>query len=126
MISLESEPLIFFDVDDTILIWDDQCMQYDETRIAIRDPYNDKIKAYYYLIPHKKHIDILKDHAQKGYSIVVWSSGGALWAKAAVEALGLTDVVTLTMAKPTKYCDDLPANETLTTNVFVKDLDDNS
>lgn len=71
--------------------------------------------------PHKKHIAQLKQHFLRGHTIIVWSAGGWEWAEAAVRALGLQDFVHLVIEKPVWYYDDLPANEILGKRYYLKD-----
>jgi len=104
MISLEDKNTIFFDVDDTLVMWDFGKYPNSQNKKIefIKHGYSTN-----YLIPHTKHIQALKDHYINGHIVVVWSAGGAEWAKCVVLGLGLESFVHLTMSKPTWYYDDL-------------------
>ena len=53
------------------------------------------------------HIQQLKNHKARGHVVVVWSQGGADWARKVVEELGLVEYVDVTIAKPMWYYDDI-------------------
>ena len=94
-------PTIFFDCDDTLVIWDKHGKSNDFEAI--------KFTCYgkeYKLIPHKPHIEALKKHKNDGYKIVVWSAGGEEWAAEVVKVLDLGDHVDCTLSKPEFYYDD--------------------
>ncbi len=112
---LNSEMIIMVDVDDTLLMWKDYT-QPGDNKIAVTDPY-DGVTVYLY--PHTKHIDQIRKWKGRGYTVIVWSAGGVQWANAAIEALGLTDFVEMVMTKPSKFVDDLPANQILGTPVYL-------
>lgn len=59
-----------------------------------------------------------EEHARGGY-IIVWSRGGYDWARAVVEALGLTREVSLVMSKPLVYFDDSECKDWMTDRVFI-------
>lgn len=110
----ESEMNVFYDCDDTLVMWHDEPCD-----IIIKDPYEEGIS--HNLKKHKKHIKLLKTHKAQGYGVVVWSAGGAKWAQSVVDALELNDHVDIIMAKPVKFIDDLTANEIMGTRVYLKD-----
>ncbi len=124
-LELDAEMTVHYDCDDTLIMHTNphengsfKWMKWNNDSIIINDPYDGspiRVK------PHFKHIAILKRHKAQGNAIVVWSAGGAKWAKAVRDALGLTDIVDLTMAKPGKICDDLPVQEAMGTRFYVKD-----
>lgn len=96
--------VVYSDVDDSILLWG---MPDHPNAIEVMDE-NGKI---YRLVPHEPHIKELREWKAKHASIVVWSAGGSAWARCAVRALGLTDIVDVCMSKPTIFIDDLNPNE---------------
>lgn len=71
--------------------------------------------------PHNKHIAQLKAHKDRGHTIIVWSAGGWEWAEAAVRALKLEKYVDLVIEKPTWYYDDLPCQEFMGKRIYMKD-----
>ena len=100
MVVVDSDKVAFFDVDDTLILWDykgeaEEYVQIGEERV----------------VPHKKHIEILKQFHSRGQMVVVWSQGGWRWAETVVEKLGLKEYVDVVMCKPAWYFDDIPAKE---------------
>ena len=99
-----SEHTICFDVDDTLIMWDQNHTQPFEGAVKVQCPYDCQTT---YHRPHTRHIEFLKKQAAKGYTVVVWSAGGSQWAMAAVVALGIEEHVDFVMSKPQKWVDDL-------------------
>lgn len=93
----------YFDVDDTLLMWN----------IPEGTPENELVGVSYvpefieYGLPNKHNIDLLKKMKRRGHSVVVWSAGGSDWAEAVVQALRLEKYVDAVMPKPDYYIDDL-------------------
>lgn len=113
MITLQSKKVICFDVDDTLLLWNNNHSwgKSNKKAIKILDPYNPvnlhtEQYNYLYLKPNEEVIQMVKDYKAAGYTVVVWSAGGWLWAKTAVIALKLEEFVDLCMSKPEAYVDD--------------------
>src|ERR1700677_2822537 len=91
---INKESTVFFDVDDTLVMWKEQ--KGPTAKITIVEPhYGDEVL----LTPHSGHIKILKDRKARGSFIVVWSAGGYAWAEAVVKALNLEEYVYLVMKK---------------------------
>ncbi len=88
----------YFDVDDTLIMW------------SVEDGENTIKLNGVSVVINEANINALKKHAMRGHTIIVCSAGGASWAKAVVDALGLQDLVDVIMEKPMWYYDDLPAN----------------
>ena len=99
-----SEHTICYDVDDTLIMWDDNYTKPFKDCVAITCPY-DGTTTYHRI--HKRHVGFLKKQHAKGYTVVVWSSSGAAWAETVVKALGLEKYVDFVMSKPQKWVDDL-------------------
>lgn len=115
MFYLDNEMTAFFDVDDTLVMHDDNFPR----DLYINDPY---MSGHVMLVRrHERHIKLLKDFKSRGYSIVVWSAGGAKWARTVVDALELQNFVDICMSKPLKYVDDLPANEVLGARIYLNE-----
>lgn len=104
-IFIASDNQIFFDVDETLVFWNTNEDPFDDI-ITIVDPYISGTTID--LVPHDRHISLLKRNKGQGRNIVVWSAGGADWAKTVVYALGIEEYVDVIMAKPTSYVDDTP------------------
>ena len=114
---IKNENVIFFDVDDTLVLWDREFNSPHYDTVAITDPYDSKTV---HLRPHEPHIKLLKNHFSRGTVIVVWSQGGFSWAKAVIDALGLQKFVHLVMSKPKSYVDDLPVERWMNDRIFIK------
>lgn len=125
MIVNENENIVCYDVDDTLVMWDNQRFDtpYDENgvldpkRRPFIDPYDNSTN---YLAPNKKHIALLKKHKGRGCFVVVWSAAGVKWAESVIKELGLESYVDVVTTKPSKYVDDLPGNEILGTRIYLK------
>lgn len=116
MLTIHNEQVYCFDVDDTLVMWDDQYADRALGRVRIVDPYDG---ATVYLKPHARHIKLLKQMHGRGRQIIVWSQGGAAWARAVIEALGLSEYVHICMTKPAGYVDDLPAQAWLPNRIYL-------
>lgn len=115
---MPGDKVAMFDCDDTLVMWGtDSHVKYDEEiykkENAIEFNYEDTYghKTVFYLVPNKKTITLMKHLKQTGTKIVVWSAGGAPWAKCVVETLGISHMVSIIMCKPTWYVDDLHCTE---------------
>lgn len=125
MIDLNNEQSIFFDCDET-LIFDprsegftiEKLHELGVTTVEIKDPHDGVTRTY---VVHNKHVKLLKDHKSRGFFVGVWSNNGSAYSKAVVTALGLTDFVGVTMAKPLKVVDDQKIEETLKARVYIEE-----
>lgn len=97
-----------FDCDDTLIIWPDDHYTPKEGRVKIECPYEKG--TFFYLIPHKRHINYLIAQKERKHEVIVWSQNGWAWAKSVVEALKLENYVDRVETKISKYFDDLPAD----------------
>lgn len=111
----DSEHTVCFDVDNTILKWSKKHNIPGEGRIEILDPYSGELL---YLKPHLVHIRLMKQYKARGYSIVVWSKAGCLHPKIVCEALGISHLVDMYMAKPEKCVDDKNSLEDIVGSVI--------
>jgi phosphoglycolate phosphatase-like HAD superfamily hydrolase len=122
MIVIPSNKSVWFDVDDTLVMWDPSQEELDTKGIEIECPAGftcvdgeltacPKWKAK--VVPHEKHIQMLKLHKLRGHTVVVWSAGGYDWAEVAVKALKLEQYVDLVVCKPTWAYDDQPPERIL-------------
>ncbi len=117
----DQDSVICFDVDDTIVLWGDENSRPDKGKIELTNPYTGLVS---YLKPHEPHIELLKQYKGRGYHIIVWSAGGALWANEVVSKLGLGKYVDIVMSKPVKYVDDKSCESWMGSRVYI-DKDDN-
>lgn len=99
---IESNNMVCFDVDDTLVMWDipeshdHEAFMFDSFGYPTR------------LLPHLKHVELLKQFKVRGHLVVVWSQGGHEWAAAVVKKLGIEEYVDMVMTKPKWIVDDLP------------------
>lgn len=99
----------FFDVDDTLVMWDTTLINKEPERAMLfQNP--DDATNFWSLIPNYKTIRALKAHKESGGVVVVWSQGGWDWCKEVVGTLELTDYVDLIISKPKVIYDDIPAS----------------
>lgn len=102
---IENTNCVFFDCDDTLIMWDNKYKDEQKSNcVSVTDPICGFTEL---LVPHDQHIELLKDLKRGGKTIVVWSGGGWQWAKAVTEALLIQDYVDAVMEKPQSYVDDL-------------------
>jgi len=117
-IIINQDKQVHFDVDDTLVMWDDKFREPGPGKVEFIDPH-DGTKLY--LTPHKKHIQKLRGHSRTGWYVVVWSAGGWEWAETVIRALGLIPHVDMIMSKPLKCYDDLPVGEGIGPREWYKD-----
>jgi hypothetical protein len=117
VIELKKDNVAFFDVDDTLVLykWPDD-RDSEAMDIGIE---GSLMQAR--VVPHRYHINQLKLHKAWGNGVVVWSRSGYDWAKAVIEALGLTEYVDLVIAKPFYYYDDKPCCKILGEHRYADD-----
>ena len=103
MITIKSTKIVYTDIDNTLLF---SLREYphEVTHEVV------KINGRKFWV-HDPHIEMIKDFKARGHSIVVWSAGGAEWAKLAVEALKLESHVDLVISKPDWFIDDKTAEQ---------------
>lgn len=112
------ETIVPFDCDETLVLWEHDRDENNPEYKKFKCPYG---QGYYYLKPHQKHIDLLKKYYYRGFGVIVWSHGGAAWAKEVVKILELEKYVHLTMGKMDRYVDDLPIKEWAGQRVYIKE-----
>ena len=103
------EPIVYVDVDDTLVSWN-HYGQFIEGMIEFTAPESEHPM---WLEPITEHIEAIKAHKLRGHTVVVWSAGGADWAEEVVKKLGLILYVDAILAKPNWFYDDLPGDEIL-------------
>ena len=117
MIELKKDNVAFFDVDDTLILYEWSADRDSEViDISIE---GSLMQAR--VVPHKYHTNQLKLHKTWGNGVVVWSRSGHDWAKTVVEKLNLTQYVDLVIAKPMYYYDDKPCCKILGEHRFAAD-----
>jgi len=104
---IKGNQFTFFDVDDTIIMWD-------------RDSQDVLIDGIWFTT-HKGHLVQMYKHAARGHQIILWSAGGWEWAERVAVALGLDkDIKNLVvLEKPTWFYDDLRPEDFLGYNKYL-------
>jgi len=120
---LDSANNIFFDVDDTLIMWDHKIS--DNFRlIKVEDPNMPGHMMTF--LPHLSHINLLKRNYNQGRIVIVWSAAGSKWASTIVKALKIEEFVTLILEKPKMYCDDTPIEHWAPQRIYLnKDVEGN-
>ena len=93
------KPTVFFDVDDTLDMWDEK-LTGDTVCISCNGHLN-------HMVINKGNLEELKRHGSRGIDVIVWSKGGVHWAEMVVRALKIEKYVAGIMTKPFCYYDDL-------------------
>ena len=93
------KPTVFFDVDDTLVMWNEK-ITGDTVCISCNGHLN-------HMVINKGNLEELKRHGSRGIDVIVWSKGGVHWAEMVVSALKLEKYVAGIMTKPFCYYDDL-------------------
>lgn len=114
---VRSSRIVMFDVDDTLVIWDWKELDPEGTNlVSISNPDG---KCTELVMPHNRHITLMRQFKARGHTVVVWSQGGWAWAESVVKTLGIEDLVDIVMDKPNWYVDDLPAEAFMKKPVFL-------
>lgn len=95
MKTIDSNNVTTFDVDNTLIMWDDAGqidIEYGKKNMNYRE--------------HKFHPTFLRHCKQRGDFIIVWSQNGYEWAEKVVKKLELEDYVDVVMSKPIRHIDD--------------------
>lgn len=108
------EHTVFFDIDDTLVMHDQNGDRLD--MVSIKDPVKDRNIN---LRVNRPMVRLLEEEHQRGSYVVVWSRGGWEWARNVIAALGLEDKVDQVMSKPLAYFDDKPVEEWLKYRVYL-------
>lgn len=132
MIVIPCKQATFFDVDDTLVMWNATPEELEARGVDFECPGalvtidEDGTESFapawkQRLLPHRYHIEQLIKHKQRGHTIIVWSAGGYDWAAAVVKALKLENYVDLVISKPTWFYDDLMPDEFMGKRYYKKD-----
>ena len=97
----KSELSVVVDVDGTLV---DTVSENTTGVMAIPNPY--QTGDFLLRKPKKGNIGLLKDFKGRGYTVTVWSHGGALYAAQVVKYLNLESYVDFVSCKPTKCVDN--------------------
>lgn len=108
---------VFFDVDDTLVIWDWKSVNPDG--IGLLKITNPASGVEVLVQPHNRHIELMKQFKARGHTVVVWSQGGHEWAEAVCKSLGIELLVDLVMDKPSWYVDDLTSDAWMKAPIYL-------
>jgi hypothetical protein len=114
---IENDRTVYIDCDDTLVMWPKDYKKKKKGRVKCIDHYN---KTVNYLIPHKKHINLLKAYKGRGFFCVAWTAAGSLWFLEVIKQLKLEKYVDLVITKPEKYVDDLDSSVWIGPRVYLK------
>ena len=102
MIEVDFDNVAYFDVDETLLMYKWEAdREHEAMDVAVE---GSLLSAR--VVPHRRHVELVKLHKAWGNGVIVWSRSGVRWAKAAVVALGLEGYVDAVISKPFYYYDD--------------------
>ena len=116
MKEISEDRVVCFDVDRTLVTFNWTPDQESETVEIWNEGFVERV------LPHKKHIKLMREFKARGFFIIVWSDGGKDWAKKVAEVLGLSAYVDIVCSKPLWYVDDVPANKWMMQRVYKKEF----
>lgn len=118
---IKSSRIIMFDVDDTLVIWDwKEAGATEDQLVSIMNP-DANVKEL--VLPHLRHIRLLRQFKARGHTVVVWSQGGHAWAESVCKTLGIDSIVDIVMDKPNWYVDDLPCEAFMKSPIYLDPFD---
>jgi predicted HAD superfamily phosphohydrolase YqeG len=91
---IKSDRVVFFDVDDTLILW--KKPEVDLPSINING------KTFWI---HTEHLRYIRKYHVLGFKIFVWSNSGYKWAEKVMKKLKIDKIVTA-MCKPHRVFDD--------------------
>jgi hypothetical protein len=118
---IKSSRIVMFDVDETLVIWDWRAIDPEgKNLISISNPAG---ACQELVMPHDRHITLMRQFKARGHTVVVWSQGGWAWSESVVKALGIEELVDLIIDKPSWYVDDLPSEVFMKSPIYLDPLD---
>lgn len=112
MKKLRNSKIWYFDVDDTLILWDKS--KYPHLPIL---NFTYKSKSIN-ITPHQRNINLLVKLSKIGWYIRVYSGSGADWAEIVVKNLGIEQYVDSVECKPQGITDDKGPGDGLTYVVY--------
>lgn len=115
---VRNEQVIYFDVDDTLVLHDLEKYS-DLPTVTFVDPVCGTTRTLAY---HPAHVRVLTERLARGAHVKVMSAGGFAWAEAVVTALGLShysDEQLECSTKPSAMFDDLPIEQALIKTIYL-------
>jgi FMN phosphatase YigB (HAD superfamily) len=105
MYVVRSSRIVFFDIDDTLVIWDWKPINPDGVGlVSINNPDGACSEL---VMPHNRHIQLLRQFKARGHTVVVWSQGGHAWAESVCKTLGIDDLPTEAFMRAPIYLDPM-------------------
>lgn len=112
---------VFFDVDDTLVMWDWKAHDPEgKGLVAIKDANSG---VFEHVLPHFRHIELMKQFKARGHTVYVWSQGGHEWAAEVCRVLGIEHMVDYVLDKPNWYVDDLNVNAWMKAPIYLDPSD---
>jgi len=105
----DSAPTVYFDVDSTLVFTEQEAPELFPDS-SLEDWVEIGGRRFWV---HRPHVEHMRDFHARGHNVIVWSQGGALWAKEVVITLGLTSIVHACLSKPSWIFDDKPVDSWL-------------
>lgn len=118
---ISSTRAVFFDVDDTLVIWD--WKQYNPNHNDLVKIVNENSGCMEMVMPHERHITLMRQFKARGHTVYVWSAGGADWAAQVCKVLDIENVVDYVIDKPNWYVDDLNSADWMKKPIFLHPTD---
>ena len=121
MKTITASRLVTFDVDDTLVIWDWRSVDPEgKGLVQIKNPDGNCVET---VLPHYRHIELLRQFKARGHTVIVWSQGGSAWAASVCKTLGIDSMVDYAMDKPNWYVDDLPSEAWMKSPIYLDPMD---
>lgn len=112
---------VFFDVDETLVMFNWREIDPEgKGLVQIKDP-NGSVALH--VLPHYRHIELMKEFKARGHTVYVWSQGGHEWAAEVCRVLGIENLVDYVLDKPNWYVDDLHVNAWMKAPIFLDPMD---
>jgi hypothetical protein len=100
---VDTDRTLYVDVDETLVLTKYPAELEEKTVMLEAFPGN-KMRV----LPHHIHAATIREFKARGHAVIVWSAGGAKWARAVVELMNLQDCVDVIIGKPDWIIDDKP------------------
>lgn len=101
---VDTDCTLYVDVDETLVLTKYPADMAEDTILL------NKFGHPLRVLPHWAHADAIRQFKARGHAVVVWSAGGAKWARSVVEALKLQHSVDVIIKKPDWIIDDKPCD----------------
>lgn len=98
-----SGPVVYVDIDSTIIEWTpvEEGVVYDRVVAVTTRGVTDNFAVNIH------NVEYIRKLAVRGHVVIFWSAGGSDWAAAAAKALDMEKYVFACLSKPTYFVDDI-------------------